>query len=260
MYVVPVYRAEVHETEVFKKRRRENEALGVARDFLGELGGRLPEEVFDKGVHVGVQPVVARVRYDLVQVFCDGAHVFCYRHFVIVQHDYHPLGRGRDVVERLESHPVGEGGVAEHRHDILVSAVAVARGGKPQRGGGRRPRVPRSEGVVLALEPVAKAAYSVGLAQRLELLVVAPRQELVRIALVGYVEKYLVLRSGKHPVQGYGKLHYPEVGGNVPALFGGDCYYLAPDFLRELRQLLRGEGLYVLGGFYIGKYGHIVAL
>ena len=50
------------------------------------------------------------------------------------------------------------------------------------------------------------------------------------------------------------------MGRDVAALFGGDGYYLAPDFLREFRQLLRREGLYVLGGFYIGKYGHIVAL
>ena len=49
-----------------------------------------------------------------------------------------------------------------------------------------------AEGVVFAFKSIAKPAYAVGLPQPLKFLVVSAGKELVRIALVGYVEKYLV--------------------------------------------------------------------
>ena len=109
----------------------------------------------------------------------------------------------------------------------------------------------RAESVVAAFAAVAEAAYAAGLAQVSEILVVAPREQLVRVALVRNVEKYLVFWRFEHAVQGYAKFHEAQIWADMAAFLRRYVYYLVPDFARQFGQFGGVELFNVLRVLYL---------
>jgi hypothetical protein len=98
---------------------------------------------------------------------------------------------------------------------------------------------------VLTFRPVKEAAGAFALAEFAEEFAAAAGEEFVDVPLVGDVEDDLIFRGRENPVQREREFHHAEIRADVSAGFGGDGNKFLPDFLRELRKLLRGEGFHI---------------
>src|SRR5204863_1679725 len=128
--------------------------------------------------------------------------------------------------------------VAEHGDDLEIGfAVDVARGGHPERGGDRRGGVTGAEGVVLALGALEKAGDPSFLAQRLHARV-APREQLVRIALMADVPDELVARRLKGRVERDRQLDHSQPRADVAPRAGADVDEARPNLLGERTKLV----------------------
>ena len=162
------------------------------------------------------------------------------RHVVVVQHHDQPRMPGAGVVHRLIGHAGAHRAVADHRDDVALLALQVARHRHPQpgrdRGGGMR----RAERVVFALRAAGEAGQAAALAQRAD-AVAPPGQDLVRIGLMPDVPDQPVVRRVEDRMDGDRQLHHAQRGAEMTA---GDRHRvdrLRPQFVRQLPQLLRRE-------------------
>src|SRR5690606_23904814 len=65
----------------------------------------------------------------------QGSDIAGDRPFIVIENHDQTLGAVGDIVERLHRNAAGEGGVANHRHDVFVAAAQVAGGRHPEGGG-----------------------------------------------------------------------------------------------------------------------------
>jgi len=106
--------------------------FGLVAEFKGEFTlGHAPEPAFK----IPLEAIITRVSDQFVQITGNRAHVLGDAPFVVIQNADEPVGRVRNVVERLEGNSVGQGGIAKNRHDIFVAPSLIARGGHAQRRG-----------------------------------------------------------------------------------------------------------------------------
>src|SRR6185437_11094654 len=192
-----------------------------------------------------VQPVVGRVRDDLVQVIGNRADILGDAPLVVIQDADEFFRRVRDVVERLEGNAVGQRRIAEDANHVLVAAPLVPRRAHAQRGGQGRARMSRPITIVLALGAEGKAIQTVRGADGIE-PVFASGEQFVDVALVAHVPDKFILRCGKDAVQGNGELHHAQVRSQMTAVPGQDRDQFVADFLRQLLQLVQLEFLDVL--------------
>jgi hypothetical protein len=59
----------------------------------------------------------------------------------------------------------------------------------------------------------------------------------MNVALVPYIPDNFVARAVENTMQGDGKLHCPQIGGEVASVGVYRSYQLLPDFISQLRQL-----------------------
>ena len=114
------------------------------------------------------------------------------RHVVVVEDDDQTLIVRAGVVHRLIGHAGGKRAVADHRDDVVLAAVEVARDRHAERGGDRGGGMRGAEGVVFAFGALGEAGQPSALAQRAD-AVAASGQDLVRIGLVADVPDQLVV-------------------------------------------------------------------
>ena len=100
------------------------------------------------------------------------------------------------------------------------------------------------EQVVGRLLGVREAAETVGLTERPE-AVLAPREHLVRIRLMGDVPHQLVPLEVEDPVQRDGQLHDPEVRPEVPAGLLDRVEEEIAHLAAQLRQIGALQGLHI---------------
>ena len=95
----------------------------------------------------------------------------------------------------------------------------------------------RAKAIVLTLAPLGKARKAAARAQGGE-TVVTPRQQLVHVALVAYVEYEMVTGAVEYPMHSHGQLHRSQIGGQMAAGFGDGVHQRAADLVAQ-----RGHGL-----------------
>ena len=100
--VVAVDWPDIHHSDIFEHCRRQDKTLYALVDFFVNFDGGIAENFFEKLVGVGIEFAVIGVCENVVEVFRHRADVFGYRHFIVVQHDYHLFGGCRNVVECFE--------------------------------------------------------------------------------------------------------------------------------------------------------------
>ena len=98
-----------------------------------------------------MQAVVAGIGDNFVEVLRNCADVFINAPFVVIEDTNKLAGSLGNVIEGLKGNSVGERGITEDAHDILVSFLLVARRAHSECCGEGRAGVPRAEAVVLAL-------------------------------------------------------------------------------------------------------------
>ena len=64
---------------------------------------------------------------------------------------------------------------------------------------------------------------------------------------MSYIKYKLVFGRVKNPVKGNGQFHGPQVGSQVPAVFGHDFNDHLPDFRRQLIHFRQCESFQVQG-------------
>ena len=137
----------------------------------------------------------------------------------------------------------------------MVLAFQVARRGEAQCRRDARAAVAGAERVVRALAAARVARDAAQLAQRME-LVIAAREQLVRIALVADVPDDLVGRRVEHAVQRQREFDHSEIGGQVPGIardrLDDDVAHLG----RELQHISAVEALDVRGGMDLLEHAH----
>ena len=166
--IVAVDGAEVLQAELLKEDGGPQHAFGGLFGAAHHFDGGLAAEALDEARGAFVQVLVVLVGDDAVEVAGDGADVAVDGPLVVVEHDDQALGLLGDVVQRLESDAVGEGGVAGHGDHVLVAAGQVAGHGHAQRGRERGAGVARAVAVVLAFGAQHKAVEAAGLADGVE--------------------------------------------------------------------------------------------
>ena len=119
-------------------------------------------------------------------------------------------------------------------------------GRHPERRRQRSARVAGAELVVRALTAAQEAREASLLAQRVE-LVVAAGENLPRISLMADIPDDLVDRRIEGGAQRHRQLHDAEAGPDVAAGLRDDIDQPLPDLVGQLLQLLRRQGLDVLG-------------
>ena len=256
--VVAVDGADVTQAELLEERAVAGEqVLDLALQGATEVErAAAPAGAPEGALQAALGAVVRGADEDAAQHLGDGADVAVDGPLVVVEHDHQARGRGPGVVQRLEGHAAGEGGVADHGHHVARLAEPVARVGEADRGGERGAGVAGAEGVVRALVAVEEAAQAARLADAAEVLAAAAGEELVHVALVGDVEDELVARGLEDAVEGEGQLDHAEVGADVPAVAGRDLDEARADLGGELRQAVGGQAADVLRTADGGQQGH----
>ncbi len=245
LQVVAVNRAEVTQTEFLEEDAGEEDALGGLLGTVFQRHQFLAERHFlQEAVEVLVQPVERGIGDDAVEVLRDRADVLVNGPFVVVEDDDEALGGLADVVHRLEGHAVGQRGVADQRHDVLVAAGLVSRGGHAERRRKRRARVARAEMIVRAFAAHQESAQPVGLPDRVQPVPPAG-QHLVDVALVRHVQDQAVLGAVEDLVEGQSRFDDAEVRAEMAARVRERDDQRLADLLRERLQLLDVELLHV---------------
>ncbi len=179
-----------------------------------------------------------RVQADAVELPRERPHIGGDRHPIVVEQDHDRGSPAAGVLDRLEGHPAGHRAVADDGHHAAILAVAAAHPFlDPDRVTNRRGGVPGAHDVVLGLLDGAEGRQPAVLADRVQ-LVVAAREDLVRVGLVTDVPQNLVARGLEHRMNRDGDLARPEIGAEVaPDL---------PDGIDDPLAHLLGQGLKLL--------------
>jgi hypothetical protein len=109
--------------------------------------------------------------------------------------------------------------------------------------------VSRTEGIVLAFRAAGKARKTARLTERVELVAPA-RKQLVHVALMAHVKYYMILRRVKYAVKRNGKLHNPEIGGEMTARYGNPFNKEGAYLVRKLRHQRSIHTLEIVGRIY----------
>ena len=174
----------------------------------------------------------------------DGADVGRDAVLVVVEHDDQAPAQFADVVQPLEGHAARERAVADHRDDVVLLALQVARHGESQRRRKRGAAVTGAERIVFALDAPRVAGDSAERAQRVELGVAAGHQ-LVRVGLMPDVPHDAVVRGFEDAVERERQLDDAEIGRQVPGAPRHGLDDGVPDLSRELQDLRAVQRLQV---------------
>ena len=138
------------------------------------------------------------------------------RHLVVVENHQQVLAHAAGVVHRLVDDARRKRSVANHGHGVPVALAAhqVVAAFKPQGGRNTRSGMAGHEQVVFALLRVG-VAHQAPLGAHGAELVVAPRDELVRIDLVACVPDEAVAAEVERRVQRQAQFNHAQVRGKV---------------------------------------------
>ena len=134
-----------------------------------------------------------------VEVARQGADIGRDRHPVVIQNHDDRRAEPARLADRLERHAAGHGAVADHGHDLRVSARARVAHAllDSDRVADRGRGVSRPHDVVVGLGDRAERRQAAVLADRAQTLAPA-REDLVRVSLVADVPEDLVARRVQH--------------------------------------------------------------
>ena len=232
VHVVPVDGPDIIEAQLLEEGAADNHA---ARVFLGLARGLTERawHVLDDLAAELAEILIGTARDLFGQIGAHAADRRGDRHVVVIEDDRQLAGRLGCVVHRLIGHAGGHGAVADDGHDLVLLALLVAGGRKPERraDGGRG--VGRAERVVFALGSLGEARQPAAHAQSAD-AVSTPGQNLVRIALMADVPDQDVVRRVIDMVQGDGQLDHAEASAQVPAGGGDRIDRLGPQLVGEL--------------------------
>ncbi len=200
-----------------------------------------------------------RVQADAVEVARERADVGRDRHAVVVEHDDDRRAEAAGLADRLEGDAAGHRAVADHGDDLAVRVRAEL--AHPlldaDRVADRGRGVAGAHDVVLGLGDRAERREAAVLADRRQ-LVAAAGEDLVRVGLVADVPEDLVARRVEQRVQRDRELAGAEVGAEVPADLADGVDDVLAHLLGELRELLLGEPVQVLGTVDVLEQAHEV--
>jgi hypothetical protein len=249
--VVPVDRTEVAEAELLEEDARREERLDALLPLPHERpdGGERPRRVIGEVADGRPHAVVERVALDGDEILRDRADVRRDRHLVVVEDDDDvPVGVA-GVVEPLVGEAACQRPVAEDGDDLVIVAANVAAGRDSVGRRDRRPGVPSPEGVVFAFSPLEEAREAILLTQRLQ-AILAPGEQLVRIALVPDVPHELVARRLERVVQRNRQLDDTQPRADVAAGARADVDQARAHVAGERAELVAAEGAHVGWGLY----------
>ena len=231
--VVAVDRADVVEAELLEDRARDDHALGMFLEALGEFEQRrcVLQHVLRGVARGGVEPAAHQPR----QMAVERADRRRDRHVVVVEHHQHVRMRDTAVVQGLERHPGAHRAVADDRHRLAVLAFQACGHGHAERGRDRGRRMGGAEAVVLALVAAREARDATELAQRRH-AAAAAGQDLVRVGLVAHVPDQPVVGRVVDVVERDRQLDGAEVGRQVAAGLGDALDHEIAQFAGELLE------------------------
>ena len=235
--VVAVDRAVITQAQLLENHAGHEQVLHAFLDLVRELDRAPAGDRFDETPRLVVQSGVGRVGDDVVQIARDRADVLGDGPFVVVQDDDEAPRLRFRVVERFITDPAGEGGIAGHDDDVLVSAAKITADRHPQPRGQGGAGVSGAVAIVLALRPEKKAVQPLVLPHGADAIEPAGKH-FVDVTLVADVEDKFVLRRFENAMQRDRQLDHAEVRTEMAAGLRQDFDQLVAHFLRELRQIL----------------------
>ncbi len=159
------------------------------------------------------------------------------RHLVVVEDHQQIHIRHAGVVQGFESHPCGHRTIADHRNRMLLAATHLGGYRHSQRCGNRGGGVCRAKRIVRAFTAPRKTRDAVILAQRGHGFT-ATCENLVAVGLMAYIPDQAIVWRVEHVVQCKGQFHRAEIRRQMPAGAGDRLNEEAPQFSRQIRQLL----------------------
>ncbi|MPM65310.1 hypothetical protein SDC9_112205 [bioreactor metagenome] len=242
LHVVAVNRAQIGKAHILEHAAGQN---GILKGLFQAVGN--PVNVAPQGKHAHGLAValldaqILRLEPLMGQVLGDTPHVFGDGHAVVVEDDNHRLAALSGVGQPFVGQAAREGAVTnEGNHAILL----VPKGSGP--GHAQRHRdgiggMPGDKGVVKAFTGLGITRHAAEGTQRFHHRVPSC-EHLVAVALMPHVENKPVSAGVKHPVQGNGKLHRAQVGGQMAPAGGNHLHQPLPKLVTKLRNSLVGEG------------------
>ena len=252
LHIVAVHGTHIGKAHVFKHRAAGQQGFFQGRFHIVAHGVH-PLAGLAAGEHLAIAPlelVILRRAAQPGQVPGQAAHVGVDGHAVVVEDHDQRLAAGSGVVEPLEAQTAAHGTVADQGQHMIVLPL---QGPGPGHAQGHRHGVGGMTGdkcVVDALPGLGEAGQAPELPQGIEQLP-PPGQGLVDIALVAHVEHQPVHGGVEHPVDGHGKLHHPQIGGQVAAGPGYLPHQEIPQLRTELPGLIFIEPLHIGGAVHM---------
>ncbi len=163
-------------------------------------------------------------------------------HLIIVEDNDHRGLSLPDIVQGLECHAAGKGGVADEGNDLLGIPAHIA--GTRQTAGHRQGirRMARGMDIVGVAVRLREAGKALVLPERGKFRQTAGYQHM-RIGLMPYVEQEPIVRRIDKGMHGKDDLHCTKTRGNMASRLRSNPYDLLADFRCQYGKLLVGEEL-----------------
>ena len=208
-HVVSVHGSDIAQPKGFEKRVAQPDRLdGLLQLVVQSAQEREVHPVagtFRRRLHA----IVAHTRQQTPEKTGERAHVLRDRHGVVVYHEYDlPLERGAGI-QGFQRLAIGQGCVADDRHDVAVGGIQVARGGQTDGGGQRIARMARDECVARGFFRIAEAGKPAKGAKRIKCRP-PTREHLPGVCLMADIPHDAIPRRIEHAQQAYRKFHRAE--------------------------------------------------
>ena len=161
-------------------------------------------------------------------------------HVVIVEDHDEARVHGACIVHGLIGHARGHGAIADHRDDIVLASLQIARDGHAKARRNRGRGMGGAKGVVFALRALGEARETIGLAQGAD-AVAAPGEDLVGIGLMAHVPDQAIFGRVEGVMQRHRQFDDAKARAQMTTGDGHRADGLATQFVGDLRQFLLRE-------------------
>ena len=229
----------------------------VEQGATREVGARMLDGPGDRPVHPIAELArqlpagfphrqVGLARQETCQIGGHGANGRRDRHFIVVEDDDEPGTQRAGIVHGLVGHARRHGAIADHRDDMTVLLLEVARDRETERGGNRGRGMGSAESIIFALAPLREAGDSASLPKRAH-AVAAAGQDLVGIGLMPDIPDECIAWRIENMVQRHRQFDHAEAGAKMPARDGNSADGFGPQFRSDLHQIRSRERAKISG-------------
>ena len=170
----------------------------------------------------------------------ETAHIGSDGHFVIIENDHHRFIADSHITQRLIYHTAGGCTVADQGDNIIVFLPQRSGPGHAQSNGHRAGCMACRKGIGITFRRLRKTSHSAELAKLLKIRLAAG-QQLMDIRLMTHIKNQAVFMGIIYGLQGHGKLHNAQIGGQMATGFADTADQKFTDLGAKLLPLCRGQ-------------------